>query len=61
MSLSKKYYKIVAEVFQENINDLIKLEDKELVLDVAKSLCDKFEEDNFRFDRIKFMNACRGV
>jgi hypothetical protein len=58
MSLSRKDYEAIAEAVRESKPGMLSQEPYDTWTYVIFNLCDVFEKDNHRFDRVKFFKAC---
>lgn len=57
--MTRKDYVLIADILKNNREDFIKGEDGFTVIEIiANQMANALEEDNPRFDRARFLEAC---
>tara|TARA_R100000005_G_scaffold89252_1_gene59722 strand:+ start:338 stop:514 length:177 start_codon:yes stop_codon:yes gene_type:complete len=56
--LSRKYYKLIAQVIKDNTIPQVQMRDTLNKYNLINDLCVEFKKDNNLFNRDKFIDAC---
>jgi len=56
--MSRKHYEAIAKVFAGDYATAANDGERRKVVGIALSLSDVFQQDNPRFDRVRFLQAC---
>lgn len=57
--LTRKHFKAIAEILKEVEENGINLSKKNTLTEVAEKVADYFANENPRFNRTKFLEACK--
>lgn len=60
MSMTKSNYEVIANAFYTEMIQLETVKQADWWNDIVSTMANKLEIDNPKFDRVKFINACRG-